>query len=142
MAYEEAKAYLKRYEQAQISYERACFRVQRLEARIGASGVNYDGMPHGSTPKSPTEAAAIMLVDAKQRRNAKWEEVLEAYDSVQSMIESLEDTMQRAVLAYRYLEGMAWDEIAAQLNYAERSAHRVHAEALCEVHLKLGGFDK
>lgn len=142
MAYEEAKALLKRYKRAQTSFERMCFRVQRLEAQIGASGINYDGMPHGTTPKSPTEAAAIMLTDAKIRRDEIWDEVLDAYIKVQGMIDTLENETQREVLAYRYLEGMAWDEIAAQLNYTERSMHRVHAEALCEVHMKMGGFDK
>lgn len=142
MAYENAKAYLKEYKNTVMLHERLCFRVQRLEASIGASGINYDGLPRGTKPSSPTEAAAIMLVDSKRKRDEVWDKVQKAEEKVEAVIESLEDEQQRVVLAYRYLEGMNWDEIACKMNYTERHMHRIHAEALCEVQMKLGGFDR
>lgn len=142
MAYENAKAQLKEYVQAQVLHDRLCFRVQRLEASIGASGINYDGLPRGTKPSSPTEAAAIMLVDSKRKRDDAWDRMQNAERKVEALIDTLDDEKQRAVLGYRYLEGMNWDEIACKMNYTERHMHRLHAEALCEIQMKLGGFDK
>lgn len=142
MAYENAKAFLKEYQQKLIMFERLSFRVQRLEASIGARAINYDGMPRSTKPSSPTEAAAIMLVDSKIRRDEVWEELTDAHIRVESVINSLEDATLKAVLLYRYIEGMNWDEIALKMNYTERHMHRIHAEALCEVQMMLGGFDK
>lgn len=141
MAYEEAKQLLRSYKRAQRKFERLCMRVQRLEA-IDAPPINYNGMPRGTQTGRPTEAVALMLTDAKTRKAQAYTEMQKAYDTVQAVIESLEDERQRDVLELCYLEGLEWDEIAAVINYTERHAHRIHAAALCEVHMKMGGFDK
>ena len=141
MAYENAKKILKEYVRALKLHRRLCEKVERLED-ISASGINYDGLPRGTKPSSPTETAAIMLNVSKKKRDDAWDEVQEAERKVEALIESLEDVKLRTVLAYKYLDDLDWDEIACKMNYTERHTHRLHAAALCEIQMKLGGFDK
>lgn len=142
MAYENAKAVLKEVQSSKERFNRLCYRIFRLEAELGASGVNYDGMPHGTTPTSPTESAAIQLTEAKRQRAQAWEQWQAAEYKVTAIINSVQDIAQRELLAYRYMEGLQWEEITVRLGYSLRHVHRVHALALCEVQMILGGFNK
>lgn len=152
MAYENAKAVLKEVQRHWTAYNVLYYRAQRLEAEIEASGVNYDGMPHGGTPTSPTEAIAIMLADTRAEIAKAWQAYTEARTKAVAIINSVEDDKQSAVLKYRYLDGLKWEDIAILLTPEEkavqyeyltvRHVHRIHAAALCEVQMILGGFDK
>ena len=152
MAYENAKATLKEVQRQWTAYNVLYLRAERLEAEIGASGLNYDGMPHSGTPSSPTEAIAIMLADTKAELNKTWAAYMEARNKAVGIINRIDDYKQSAVLKYRYIDGLKWEDIAMLLTPEEKAAqyeymtvrhvHRIHAAALCEVQMILGGFEK
>ena len=48
-------------------------------------------------------------------------------------IDALPDPGQRAVMAYRYLNGLSWKEIARRMNFSQDWVKHVHGRALREM---------
>ena len=63
------------------------------------------------------------LIKLKSERFQVQKEIVEK-------IEALEDETERAVLDYRYIRGLQWEEIAVKMNYSYRNVTRIHGRAL------------
>ncbi len=48
-------------------------------------------------------------------------------------IDQVDDPVSQMILEMRYINGKAWDEIAADIRFDIRTAFRVHGKALKEV---------
>lgn len=140
--YENAKAFMKSYQKARKRADLLKMKLERVECRIGGGAVNYDGMPHSTVPSSPTERDAMILADTKAELKRARADEREAMRRVMSTIRRLEDSMHYVILYSRYIEALDWDEIANEIGYTIRHTHRLHARALCEVQMMLGGFEK
>ena len=72
----------------------------------------------------------------KERRATLVEEEreLEAlYDSMEKlshMIDEVEDVMERALLRYRYITCLTWEQIAEKMGFCLAQVHRIHSRAL------------
>ncbi len=62
-------------------------------------------------------------IDAEARRAAE----------AMGHIDALPDPGQRAVMAYRYLNGLSWKEIARRMNFSQDWVKHVHGRALREM---------
>lgn len=62
--------------------------------------------------------------------------MMEIHERIERAINSLENEQERDVLFYRYIKGLTWLEIAEQMGYTERQAHRFHGKALAHLDLR------
>lgn len=62
------------------------------------------------------------------------EELMKIESCIFDMIDALDAPQERQVLAYRYINGMGWREIAEKMHYAEDTLFDWHKKAL--KHLK------
>lgn len=96
------------------------------------SGVNYDGMPHSSN--RPTEAPFVRClekIDEIQRSvEEKIAQLISLRDEINSRIDMLKNHEEQILLRYRYIDGCTWEEIERMMNVSERTAFRIHGNAL------------
>ena len=103
--------------------------------RYGVTGMNYDGMPHGSDPKSPTEAQAErkMKVEAELRGlEAEYDRI---HDELEASLNALGDMRIRCIMLYRFVDLMSWREVANELegNNTEESVKKACYDFLKKV---------
>lgn len=131
-----------RYEKTQwlYGYRRALREIERLEEQIRtirsnkmSPSISQEGMPHAGG-QSGLEAYAAKL-DDMERRMIKWkQEALERAEKVYGTIRALPDTSGeenlKAVLYYRYIDFMKWEDIQEKLHADRATIYRWHIKAL------------
>jgi len=102
--------------------------VRRLKARVGAlmERRRWYGQAGQWHSGGETEAIVQLQQELDRRIDAAAKYELEAM----RLIDALEDTGQRDVLRYRYLNGLGWKEIAVRMKYSQDWVKHVHGKAL------------
>lgn len=52
------------------------------------------------------------------------------FENVKKCIDEVDDDTEQAILTYRYLRGMKWDEICDKTYYSWKQVHRIHTRAI------------
>lgn len=120
-----------------MSYQRAKRKVRRLERQLhelrlnkmGPSAINNDGMPRGSDMSDLSDYVAKLDEIEREIVTAKYRRIC-ALQKVQRTIEAMEDEQEKDLLAYRYIDGLKWEEVAVKMCYSWRKIHYLHSEAL------------
>lgn len=60
-------------------------------------------------------------------------EMVQVQLDIHAAIDAVQDRTERLVLRYRYIQGLTWTEITAQLNYSRQQVNRIHGQALQHV---------
>ena len=127
------------------NYRMLLLEVQQLRTQVAvleSSLYSPKGQRFTSTPRSPSSFGSIM--DAAVARHMKLSKLYadelskkEAEQfAIEQAIESLSDTPERVVMRARYIEGKSWPAICREMQsrgYSERSAYRLHGEALLKL---------
>lgn len=96
------------------------------------SGMRFDGMPH--SPNRPTEAPFVRClekIDEIQRSvEEKVAQLISLRDEINARIDMLDSNEEQVLLRYRYIDGCTWEEIERMMNVSERTAFRIHGNAL------------
>ena len=112
-------------EHAQILAE-----LRRLEQSMDSpSGSNLDGMPRSPGVSNPVERMVIKLVTLQDRYKAQLAELASAQEEIEDMIQSLEPS-ERMLARFRYIDGLAWEEVCYKVNYSWRQTHRIHGRII------------
>ena len=70
----------------------------------------------------------------KVKKSLERIEKLEAEkEEIYNIISAIENPTYKAILYKRYVQGMKWEDIELELNYANQSLHRLHIEAVKKV---------
>lgn len=89
------------------------------------------GMPSASSPSSgATESMVARHAELLERYRANLAELTEELHAIEDAIEQLEDSTERALLRWRYIEGLKWEEVCICLSYSWQQTHRIHSRAL------------
>ena len=62
--------------------------------------------------------------------NARWDALIDERARIEAAIAAIADPVEQALLGYRYVDGLQWEQICVKLNYSWAQTHRVHASAL------------
>ena len=72
----------------------------------------------------------ITIEMAEKRARVQAEKLIRKKEEIRAVIEALPSMKERLALRCRYLCGMQWDDIAAELDVDPRTARRWHDEGL------------
>lgn len=130
-AREAIKKALSSYRDREAERRQIAKQLEDIEARMsGPAAPNMDGMPRGSSPGDPTGNTATQHLTLVEL----YETQLRILDATQLRVErligQLDDPRERALLRYRYIDGMTWEEVCVAICYSWRQTHNVHARAL------------
>lgn len=126
---EKKKEYLKSYRDAVIAEKQIKEEIDQLRMDKMFPSLVQDGMPHGSGSSDLSAYAAKldeMLVELKEQMDKR----LELRRDIVRKIESMDSETEKAVLRYRYIHMLKWEEIAVKMHYGYRNVLKVHGRAL------------
>lgn len=102
------------------------------ELSSSVSGMRFDGMPH--SPNRPTDAPFVRCLEKIDEIQQSVEEkvayLISLRDEINARIDMLDNHEEQVLLRYRYIDGFTWEEIESIMNVSERTAFRIHGNAL------------
>lgn len=132
---EEKKQFLWGYRDSLRRIERIKAEMEELRAMkanlsAGGGGAGRKGW------KNDLSGRMARLDSLEEDKEKELCHMMQVYERVEKAINSLENEQERDVLFYRYIKGLTWLEIAEQMGYTERQAHRFHGKALAHLDLR------
>ena len=131
---EHTKQWLWRYREAKKEVVAAEEQFAELvEMQNGAKAIQYSDMPKGSGSQAD-------LSDMMAQRDKSWREVEEARHKQTQAFKEIWDTIHQlpvadevAILTYRYIRMMKWENICLAVRKEWAQVHRHHARALRQI---------
>lgn len=100
----------------------------RLQAQ-SISATRITGAPAGSGSPDKIADNLARVDNLIQHYQQKVERMLIQQKRIEEAIESL-PANERLLMRYRYIDGLDWIDVAANMNYSWRHMHRIHSEIL------------
>ena len=126
---ETKKEYLQSYRYAVIAETQIKEEIDQLRMDKMFPGLIQDGMPHGSGGSDLSAYAAKLdelLSDLKDQMDKR----IQLRREIVKKIEAMDSETEKAVLRYRYIHMLKWEEIAVKMHYGYRNVLKVHGRAL------------
>lgn len=82
---------------------------------------------------SRVENAAIRMIDLSEKIDNKIDEYIDMKAEAGRLIDRLDDSRYRAVLKYRYVDGMRWGNVAIKMGYDIRNVMYLNDDAIGEL---------
>ena len=99
-------------------YPRACFNVERAMSQAQKCTAQLTGMPGGGEGRTIADGVAL-LMQAQEARDRIAAELAGMRAALSRLLDTLDDPLERTVMAMRYMDGISVREIAYQLCYSE-----------------------
>lgn len=130
MTYEEKKAWLWRYRDAQKLLEQLCYRLE--EARTAASHTtqNFSPTPSGSGDGQSLARAVERTDDLEHQLTFQLVECDALYEEIDEILQQLEDFREYHILKGYYLDLKTWEQIAADQDISVRWLHELRRHAI------------
>lgn len=130
MTAEEKKIWIGRYRKAKDAEQEIMLEIEALEGEWIFPARQMDGMPRGGSGRDLSDLAAAaepLWIELK----AQLQKRLEIYREIVQAIEAspMSET-ERAILRYRYILCLQWEEIEEQLHMEKSWLHRQRETAI------------
>jgi DNA-directed RNA polymerase specialized sigma24 family protein len=124
------KKELKDFLKMSIELARTEEKIKELRIKLEKPESQFlSDMPKGGERKDFTDDIDSLI--ELQEFYSRWAKKLTAKQiRIETAIQSLSDSVERAVLGYRYIDGLTWEQICIKMNYSYRNVHYVHSSAL------------
>lgn len=124
------KEYLQSYRSAVISETQIKEEIDQLRMDKMFPGLVQDGMPHGSGGSDLSAYAAKLdelLIELKDQMDKR----IQLRREIVKKIEAMDSETEKAVLRYRYIHMLKWEEIKERLHMTSlRYVFKIHGRAL------------
>lgn len=130
----DVKKTLRQYRSA-LLYAVKCFRELDEVRNEYLQSPKLDGMPKAGGEYSLD--IKLARLDALEKRAEKARnKALEYAESIERMIDALDEYASKSVIKQRYIYGESWAKIATLLHYSESTVKRIHGRAIDELRQK------
>lgn len=124
------KRELQRYTKMDTELKRIEEQMDRLESQlINPKIPTISDMPRGGQCADMGDKI-VKLIDLKNLYNKRWDKLIDERMRIEKVIDSLEDSTERALIGYKYIDGLTWEEVCVKINYSYRHTTRLHGEIL------------
>lgn len=127
---ETKKEYLQSYRDAMIAETQIKEEIDQLRMDKMFPGLVQDGMPHGSGGSDLSAYAAKLdelLIELKDQMDKR----IQLRQEIVKKIEAMDSETEKAVLRYRYIHMLKWEEIKERLHMTSlRYVFKIHGRAL------------
>lgn len=104
--------------------------ITRLQLQAESiSATRIYGAPSGSGSPDKIASNLARVDELVNYYQQKMEQALVQQKRIEDAIEGLPDK-ERLLMRYRYIDGMDWVSVAANINYSWQGTHKIHARAL------------
>lgn len=78
----------------------------------------------------PSDESLINRLNKIAEEERELEVLYDSMEKLSHMIDEVEDVMERALLRYRYITCLTWEQIAEKMGFCLAQVHRIHSRAL------------
>lgn len=139
----EVKDIFKQTRKAQIEIKHLVRLIEREELTLLPKAIRYDRDKVQTSPEDILARSAAEIADMREEMTKSWYLLKQKMGYAESLITKLDDTDEREVLRYYYLDcngngyPMTWAEVAEAMGFNERTIYRIHGSALVHLSEKL-----
>ena len=139
----EIKEIFKQVRKAQIEIRHILRLIEREELTLLPKAIRYDRDKVQVSPDDILARSAAEIADMKEELGKSFYMLRCKMGYAESLIAKLDDTDEREVLRYYYLDNnasgglMTWAEVAEIMGFNERTIYRLHGSALVHLSEKL-----
>ena len=84
---------------------------------------------------SPIERPMEKVEELEEKINQAIDELADIRMEIEAVLGQLEDDTLRELMEYRYIDGLAWEQVAEKMHYSWRHTCRLHGEALAKINM-------
>lgn len=133
------KEFLKKYKRMEDVLRIKTEKLRRLESAVVYTSPAMTDMPHPpSDPALKRSAALAALMDLEVEVEKSMEECLKINRRVMEMFDTIHDCDVKWVMYARYVNGLSWKVISADLGKTERWTLHLHGDGLKELSDRFG----
>lgn len=129
------RAWLKGYRGLCAEYKALLEERGRWAASATKCTATWSDMPKGGSGTDKVQRSVDKLADIDAQISAQLERIELLRGQIESAIDELEDSRQRAVLRLRYINDLSYEEISYKLHYNIRWLRRLEHAALEKLEL-------
>lgn len=135
MTYEEKKAWLWRYRDADKLFRQLTYRLE--EARTAARHItqNFSPTPSGSGDGQSLARAVEREDDLERQVAFQLAECNALFEEIDEALQQLPDHRDYTVMKKYYLDGLTWEQIARDMNYSLGMIFIIRRKALEQLQL-------
>lgn len=130
MTYEEKKAWLGRYREAEKKYRQLSERLAEAQTATRRTTQNVSAVPGGSGDGQSLARAVEREEEAERRAYAQLAVCDALLEEIDEVLEQLEDYRDYCILRKYYLDFQTWEKIAADMDISVRWLHSLRAQAI------------
>ena len=137
------KEIFKQTRKAQIEINHLVRLIEREELTLLPKAIRYDRDKVQTSPEDILARSAAEIADMREEMTKSWVILKNKMGYAESLIAKLDDTDEREVLRWYYLDRgadgslLTWAEVAEVMGYNERTIYRIHGSALVHLAEKL-----
>lgn len=131
---EEKKEYLRSYQRAVRRERDILEEIQQLRMEKMFPATRLEGATQAAGG-SDLSAYAAKIDDLIRQLQKEMLEKVRLRERIERDISRLRDEDEKAVLRYRYIQGLKWEDVCDRIGFSWNHTHRIHAKALD--HLKM-----
>lgn len=121
---------LENYSKKQIELNRLEEKIKELRGRLESPKLAAIGRIKGGEKKNFDDYLDD-LIRLQEDYNKRAKAIIQEQIRIEQVISSLDDPVSRALLGYRYIDGLEWQQIADKLYYSYvHVVHRLFPKAL------------
>ncbi len=126
---EEKKQYLKSYQKALRREDDILEEIQQLRMEKMFPATHMEGLPRvaGYSDLSIYAAKVDELIRSLKRERL---ERIQLREKIERSIDQIRDEDEKAVIRYRYIQGMKWEDVCIKIGFSWKQTHRIHSNAL------------
>lgn len=120
---------LQKFRKLQIELESIENQVAALDAKIQKATPSYSVSLRGGK-SADKEDRIIKLIELKKDYEIKGGKIISEQIEIEKGIDKLSDPVEKAVLRYRYIDNMDWEDIQIMIGYERSQTYRIHDSAI------------
>lgn len=100
--------------------------TRELEGLDGYKAPKLDGMPRSKEVDDSTAKITIQRAELHRLISLKIEECMIARARIERYINTVDSSEIRMILRLRHINGLTWEQMAAEMNYSDRHLRRLY----------------
>lgn len=121
---------LRQYTRLGIELKGLQDKIETLENKLTSpKGQIITDMPRGGPAVDLTDQMS-KLIDLKNLYTVKYNMRFDQQMKIESAIDTLEDPVERALVRYKYIDGLTWEEVCVKIDYGWDRTHHLHRLSL------------
>lgn len=134
-----AKTFLKQYTALKEQYKSIQREMAERRECLTNTTAPMDGDAVQSSSGDRMASVIASIIDSEVDLAETAREIERSLRDILAAIGSVQDSMQKAVLTLRYVEGLDWISVSERINYEISNTYIIHGRALVEVNKWLEG---